>query len=148
MYDFNIALQESNKRFEDMLNQGFDTHILVAGNGFDLAHGYNTRYTDFVDYTRTLSEEEQKNSFIKHFQAKMDLQSDGINKKWIDCEDEIAQITDSFSVMTSKMDDSLIKFFPNNLFSPKELFVLRSFSSYVVPHGSNYMVTEKYKNSE
>ena len=29
-------------------------NILVIGNGFDIAHGFNTRYEDFINFCKTL----------------------------------------------------------------------------------------------
>ena len=32
--------------------------VFIIGNGFDLAHGFQTRYTDFIkDYQNNISEE-------------------------------------------------------------------------------------------
>ena len=33
-------------------------NILILGNGFDLAHGLPTRYTDFLEYCRAYNSED------------------------------------------------------------------------------------------
>ena len=35
-----------------------DMNILILGNGFDLAHGLPTRYTDFLEYCRAYNSED------------------------------------------------------------------------------------------
>ena len=30
-------------------------NILVIGNGFDIAHGFNTRYEDFINFCKTIA---------------------------------------------------------------------------------------------
>lgn len=38
-------------------------NILVIGNGYDLAHGLNTRYDDFIEYIKRAAEDD---SFIEN----------------------------------------------------------------------------------
>lgn len=80
-----------------------DKNILVIGNGFDLYHGFATKYINFVDRTRCYiesaeskasSQEERdwinavrNNMFIKYFQKVADQ-----NHTWIDCEQEIKRL--------------------------------------------------------
>ena len=89
-------------------------NILILGNGFDLAHGLPTQYTDFLDYCLSydlnkpitpddvLADEfytligfseqsEQKNSWLDYLTKQRDNnQLQGEN--WIDCETEIYKI--------------------------------------------------------
>ena len=72
-------------------------NILILGNGFDIAHGLKTKYTDFLEYcanklqdpfTYKSSDPYLTNLWIKHF-----LRTDkfkGIN--WIDLEGEIYSV--------------------------------------------------------
>lgn len=74
-------------------------NILILGNGFDLAHGLNTKYADFLKYCQekycTINNVgvDKDNNFLynnvwaKHFLNKT-LQGD----KWIDLENEIYNV--------------------------------------------------------
>lgn len=70
-------------------------NILVTGNGFDLAHGMKTSYRNFVEYTKD-NNIGADNGFIKYFQEKLEASGDE-ERKWIDCEAEIAQVVKTFS---------------------------------------------------
>lgn len=71
------------------------SNILVLGNGFDLYHGLQTRYYDFIKFAKEcpngISEEIKKicgeNTFLKYF---IDMCEADCN--WIDCEDEIRNV--------------------------------------------------------
>lgn len=60
--------------------------ILILGNGFDLAHGLKTRYTDFLDYWK--KDNNVENVWLKHFVNKQKYLGD----KWIDLEEEIYNV--------------------------------------------------------
>ena len=69
---------------------------LVTGNGFDVYHKLQTKYIDFVKFTKAQSELQSNNKieticktnpFIKHFIDVVDWDSE--DNKWIDCEEEI-----------------------------------------------------------
>ena len=51
--------------------RGFEMKILVIGNGFDLAHGLPTKYTDFLDFVKVIRQIIYKND-----------RDDMINIKW------------------------------------------------------------------
>lgn len=74
--------------------------ILILGNGFDLAHGLKTRYTDFLDYCVQTNNIE--NIWLHHFVNKQKQLGD----KWIDLEKEI------YSVI--KEIDQIIRNITNN----------------------------------
>lgn len=90
-------------------------HILVIGNGFDLAHGLPTRYTDFLKYCRDYDEalpisssaqlnEEflsiiQSNAWYRYFLDTTDLDDE---RTWIDFEKEIAKITQDIELKDDK----------------------------------------------
>ena len=60
--------------------------VFILGNGFDLAHGLNTRYTDFLDgYPK---EELQKNIWFNHFNKK----KEEIGENWFNIEEEIYKV--------------------------------------------------------
>ena len=88
--------------------------LLVIGNGFDLAHGFQTRYTDFLKYCKVyrnsnpVSNVEDMNQefgnfianniWLKYFLSITDLEDD---KTWIDFEKEISKIVDAAESRTS-----------------------------------------------
>lgn len=81
-------------------------NLLIIGNGFDLAHGLPTRYTDFLKYCRDYNDNEpvslqdnlniefaefvNNNIWLKYFLSiTVDLDD---TKTWIDFEKEIARV--------------------------------------------------------
>lgn len=86
---------------EKLRDETLDNIILVIGNGFDIANGYQTRYGDFLSFTKSIYEKEtpsngnearykeiiENNSFIKHF---IDYKNKLDN--WVDVEKEMYRI--------------------------------------------------------
>ena len=80
--------------------------ILVIGNGFDLAHGLETRYKDFLDFPQNADFKNyidklpnykkclQVNVWLKHFISNY-RNLNGEN--WIDFEQEIFDVIVSFN---------------------------------------------------
>ena len=68
----------------DLKGEILKSAIVVLGNGYDLAHGSKTKYTDFID-----SHKNNKNLWIKHFLRKSDLNG------WVDVENELITILES-----------------------------------------------------
>ena len=82
--------------------------LLVIGNGFDLAHGFPTRYTDFLRYCNEYNEKKpvsdsddmnqefldflKNNIWLKYFTKLKELNQ---KSTWIDFEKEIANIINS-----------------------------------------------------
>lgn len=76
-------------------------HILIVGNGFDLAHDLKTSYRDFLDYCRPKLDEPiiyyttpnnyQLNLWVKHF---INVQ-ENMGDTWIDVEKEIFRVINS-----------------------------------------------------
>ena len=65
-------------------------HILVLGNGFDLAHDLKTTYRNFLDYcskNKMNDKQYSQNIWIQHFINKPKL-----GNTWIDLEKEIYNI--------------------------------------------------------
>ncbi len=69
--------------------------ILILGNGFDLAHGLKTRYTDFLDYWK--KDKNVENVWLKHFVNRQQQLGD----KWIDLEKEIYNVIGFISLSIS-----------------------------------------------
>lgn len=47
--------------------------VLILGNGFDLAHGLPTRYSDFMQFCNTILDSTQKENYINIVQNKYDV---------------------------------------------------------------------------
>lgn len=71
-------------------------NILVIGNGFDLYHGLKTKYTDFVDYARNITNDIGTKKIRKIFNYNLFINwfknVANENQGWIDCEIEIEKI--------------------------------------------------------
>lgn len=80
-------------------------HILILGNGFDLAHDLKTSYKDFLDYcykcVMSMSSEIdekykfgcERNLWLKHFITK----NNSLGNNWIDLENEIYEVIKKLS---------------------------------------------------
>jgi hypothetical protein len=86
-------------------------NILIIGNGFDIEHGLQTRYTDFLDWTAKFKQNSndvlndtmqsgmkaeftefvQGNFWLEHFQQRRE-QEKLKGEKWIDFENEISRV--------------------------------------------------------
>ena len=77
--------------------------ILIIGNGFDLAHGLETSYKQFLEFVNKVHAEDgtcykecyERNLWMKHFLGRLYNRNDNIiNKgnKWIDLETEIYNV--------------------------------------------------------
>lgn len=79
-------------------------HILVLGNGFDIAHKLETRYKEFLDFCRTVDSEKSpyaneyikcrdNNLWMKHFINRQN----SLKENWIDLEEEIFNVIKAIS---------------------------------------------------
>lgn len=73
--------------------------ILILGNGFDLAHKLNTKYSDFLKYyqekyttTRSVGVDKSNNFLYNNVWAKHFLNKTLSGDKWIDLENEIYNV--------------------------------------------------------
>lgn len=97
--------------------------ILILGNGFDLAHGLKTKYSDFLEYCKekysTIKNVGVDNSnnflfenvWVKHFLNKT-LEGD----KWIDLENEIYNVIENLSKLPYFKDNSAYEKYPEIAF--------------------------------
>lgn len=76
--------------------------ILILGNGFDLAHGLKTRYTDFLDYWR--KNNGLDNVWLKHFVNRQKQLGD----KWIDLEEEIYNVIKEVNKSTNRYNKNFV----------------------------------------
>lgn len=122
-------------------------NILVLGNGFDLYHGFRTRYTDFINACiQNESDRINSNSFVKYFKEHQE------NDNWIDFEYEIENIIRCFvkiigSVKYISINDRSFSNVRAKL-SLKDKVILKHFSSYITSFSDHCVIQEKYFNSE
>ena len=105
--------------------------ILILGNGFDIAHGLKTKYTDFLNYCK--NEDKYKsfcatNIWMKHFLTRQSELGD----TWIDLETEIYEVIKFIQTLpliaqkNSKKADGCIFHVPKN-FLNFSLFDIKNF---------------------
>jgi hypothetical protein len=80
-------------------------NILVIGNGFDIAHGLNTSYTDFLEFVRAyrkdggvnveLKEILSNNVWIDYFDSIFEERKSEGKDGWIDFESEISTVVEA-----------------------------------------------------
>ena len=70
-------------------------HILVIGNGFDLALGLPTSYSDFLKSNQFAKLLEQKNHIAAHLRDKLEIQ------RWVDIEQEFPVLSNKNTHRTS-----------------------------------------------
>ncbi len=78
--------------------------ILILGNGFDLAHGLNTKYVDFLNYcqekystTKNVGVDNSNNFLFENIWVKHFLNKTLEGDKWIDLENEIYNVIEKIS---------------------------------------------------
>lgn len=115
--------------------------LLIIGNGFDLAHGLPTRYTDFLKYCRDYDEKDPVSSLNELNEEFIFIIKDNIwlnyflkstkdidnPRTWIDFEKEIAEIIHyvDFEYITEELDTGLThKFTPNSYSNKANIFAL------------------------
>ncbi len=80
-------------------------NILVIGNGFDIAHGLNTSYSDFLEFVRTykatggINEELKlcidKNHWLEYFDSIFEERKAEGKDGWIDFESEMSNVVEA-----------------------------------------------------
>lgn len=144
--------------------------ILVLGNGFDLFHGYKTKYTDFIQdiitQQQNLEENRKKYRYSKSTEY-LDLSNDNcfINyfkahqkyTDWIDFEHEIEQIVNMFSKIFHHIE--MNPYFDNRYnindlkLTPKEKVMIKHFGElFICPREDEYLtyiiLNKGYHSSE
>ena len=109
--------------------------ILILGNGFDIAMGRKTKYTDFIDFEKQLfsNPNEELLEFLKVKNIKIEKYRDNLYLKFIN--ENKATLGDDWSnleIMISQLADAIMYFKENNdlLFE-------------VVPTGRIWLLEEK-----
>ena len=112
-------------------------HILVLGNGFDLAHDLKTTYRDFLDYcskNKMNDKQYSQNLWLQHFINKPNL-----GTTWIDLEKEI------YDVLTNFLYKDLIDKFKVNAMKFELKKNTNNFSFYDI---KNYLISYSRKTVE
>lgn len=92
-------------------------NILLIGNGFDLAHGLKTRYTDFLEFVKTIQKQEEvddqylneckslirENTWIMYFLDTYEERVKEGKENWIDFEKEISEKIQSLESLYKKI---------------------------------------------
>lgn len=68
------------------MNTDSERTLLVLGNGFDLAQGYNTKYSDFVNSVYFCDLKKSKNGFALYLDKKKIY-----SERWVDLEKELEE---------------------------------------------------------
>ena len=111
-------------------------NILIIGNGFDLAHGLATKYSDFLSYCHqidlnklsddnTLSKSLKMNFWLSHFL----LRSKEIGETWIDFEEEILSAITQISRSARRylVSPRMLAFLNNNNDKTQYVFIPKLF---------------------
>ena len=121
-------------------------NVLVIGNGFDLHHKLNTRYSDFVNFCKSaeltgdLKKICENNSFMNYF-ARVVEANDG----WIDCEERIDYILNIFSLIISHFEETH-RMMEVKILSSGQRAALKSFKNYMGEGSTGYFQFEnRYK---
>lgn len=131
-----------------------DINTLVIGNGFDIYHGLNTKYYDFVQYTMQVNSGEKKtdsrildlcksNMFIIYFQKAAKE-----NQGWIDCELEIEMISNIFNKIVNVdvvVDDG--GYLHKNVLKGHEMNVLQFATEYIRNDAGMFKLNSPYLHS-
>ncbi len=97
--------------------------ILILGNGFDLAHGLDTKYEDFLKYyqekystTRSVGVDKSHNFLYNNVWAKHFLNKILSGDKWIDLENEIYNVIVKLSKLTYFKNNVAYENYRNRVF--------------------------------
>ncbi len=120
--------------------------ILILGNGFDLAHGLKTKYSDFLEYcqkryssSKTGSVDNNRNFLLENIWVKHFINKKIAGDKWIDLEKEIYEVIKKLSRFSYFRSKNAYDMFEKNL------FVLSKSQSHFNFDEVNKFFTPKYK---
>ena len=109
--------------------------ILILGNGFDIAMGRKTKYTDFIDFEKQLfsNPDEELLEFLKDKNIRIEEYKDNLYLKFIhENRERLGENWSNLEIMISQLADAIMYFKENNdlLFE-------------VVPTGRIWLLEEK-----
>ncbi|RSI70141.1 hypothetical protein D8857_09710 [Streptococcus oralis] len=91
--------------------------ILILGNGFDIAMGRKTKYTDFIDFEKQLfsNPDEGLLEFLKAKNIRIDNYKDNLYLKFInENRDKLGENWSNLEIMISQLVESIMYFKENN----------------------------------
>lgn len=92
--------------------------ILILGNGFDIAMGRKTKYTDFIDFEKQLfsNPDEGLLEFLKDKNIKIEKYKDNLYLKFInENKDTLGDNWSNLEIMISQLADAIMYFKENNI---------------------------------
>ena len=119
-------------------------NILILGNGFDLAHKLNTKYTDFLNYCKTHKQKDtnySQNLWLQHF---INKQND-LGDTWIDIEMDIYNVLINLVSNKDLFDYLKIGAARFELKKSDNNFKFENFMNYISNYSKSNISKEQYK---
>ena len=91
--------------------------ILILGNGFDIAMGRKTKYTDFIEFEKQLfsNPDEELLKFLKDKNIRIEEYRDNLYLKFINAnKDKLGENWSNLEIMISQLADAIMYFKENN----------------------------------
>ena len=91
--------------------------ILILGNGFDIAMGRKTKYTDFIEFEKQLfsNPDERLQEFLEVKNIRIEKYRDNLYLKFInDNKDKLGENWSNLEIMISQLADAILFFKENN----------------------------------
>ena len=114
--------------------------ILILGNGFDIAMGRKTKYTDFIEFEKQLfsNPDEELLKFLKDKNIRIEEYRDNLYLKFINAnKDKLGENWSNLEIMISQLSDAIMYFKENN----EVLFK-------VATTGRNWLLEENISNEK
>ena len=114
--------------------------ILILGNGFDIAMGRKTKYTDFIEFEKQLfsNPDEELLKFLKDKNIRIEEYRDNLYLKLINAnKDKLGENWSNLEIMISQLSDAIMYFKENN----EVLFK-------VATTGRNWLLEENISNEK
>ena len=122
--------------------------ILILGNGFDIAMGRETRYTDFIEFEKQLfsNPDEKLLEFLKDKNISIEKYKDNVYLRFIN--ENKANLVDNWSnleIMISQLADAIMYFKENSSLLYSEQFN-RPLGSIIKQHRTDWRMSTNYSS--
>lgn len=122
--------------------------ILILGNGFDIAMGRKTKYTDFIDFEKQLfsNPDEELLEFLKDKNISIEKYKDNLYLKFINKnKDTLGENWSNIEIMISQLADAIMYFKENSslLYSNKSNIPLKSI---IAQHKIDWRMSANYSS--